>query len=174
MGKRGGGERYDWDAIREEYITTDQSTAAIAEKYGIRKKTVEIKCAKGGWVAARREYKQKVTERVVEKVTEKTADSRSDILARVLLSADISSQKIADILMSGKPLKATEMEHYVNCLEAIERMARNIQGILTIAQERKLKIEEERLELEKKKASQSTPDKDIVIRIEGYKDEWAE
>lgn len=174
MGKKGGGERYDWDAIKREYITSNISTTDLAEKVGVRYRTLADKCRKGGWVKARKEYREKVTEKCSEKVAEKFAEGRSDILARVLSSADISSQKISEILVSGKPLKATEMEHYINCLEGIERMARSIQGILTVAQERKLKIEEERLKLEQQKAEQNVVDKDITIRIEGYQGEWSE
>lgn len=174
MGKPNGGERYDWDALRREYVTTDISTTALAEKHGIRYRTVADRCRKNGWVKDREAYRREVTVRTDEKVAEKTAENKSDILARVLVSADISSQKIADILGSGKSLKATEWEHYMNCLESIERMARSIQGILTVAQERKLKIEEERLALEKKKAEQTAVDKEVTIRIEGFEKEWAE
>lgn len=174
MGKRGGGERYDWDAIKREYVTSNISTTALAEKIGVRYRTLADKCRKGGWVKARAEYRAKVTEKTSEKLAEKLASDKSDILARVLMSADISSQKIADVLGSGKSLKATEMEHYMNCLESIERMARSIQGILTVTQERKLKLEEERLELEKRKVEQHDVDKDITIRIEGYQGEWSE
>ena len=174
MGKPGGGERYDWDAIKREYVTSNISTTALAEKMGIRYRTLADKCRKGGWVKARKEYRETLTEKTSEKVAEKLAEKKSDILARVLTSADISSQKIAEVLSSGKPLKPKEMEHYMKCLESIERMARSIQGILTVTQERKLKIEEERLELEKKRAEQSAVDKDVVIRIEGCKEEWSE
>lgn len=171
---KNGRQRYDWGAIRDRYVTSDISLTELSEEVGIRKRTVAEKCRKEGWVEARHQYRQRVATKTTSKLATKVADKKSDILARVLVGADISADKIVEVLTSGKPLKATEMEHYMNCLESIERMARSIQGILTVTQERKLKIEEEKLELEKKKAEQHSVDKDITIRIDGFEEEWSE
>lgn len=171
---KNGRQNYDWDAIKRRYVTSELSLNGLSEETGIRRRTLSERSRKDGWVAARKQYREQVATRTTSKLATKVADKKSDLLARVLVGADISADKIVEVLSSGKPLKPTEMEHYMNCLETIERMARSIQGILTVAQERKLKIEEERLELEKKRTEQSAVDKDVVIRIEGYEKEWSE
>ena len=89
-GKPNGGERYDWNALKTEYVTSNISIKKLAEKHGIRQRTVADRCRKGGWVEERKKFLSKVTSRAISKVASKQADK----LARELKLAD----KITDTL----------------------------------------------------------------------------
>lgn len=158
-------ERYDWDAIRQEYITTNTSLNALSEKYGTRRRTIEDRCAKEGWVQQRKEFSAKIVAKTLEKAAEKVAENQADILTKVLTCAEISVDR-ALILLSGS-VKPPDLEHIVNSLRVIESMTRSIQGILTVEQEHRMHIETERLKLDQQKAEAFNPENDIVIRIEG-------
>lgn len=164
---------HDWDAIRSEYVTTDMSTKDISEKYGIRYATVRKKCADGGWVEARKEHRRDLSQQTVQLVSQKTAEAHSEVLVKAREGARVAADRIVS-MMYQKDYKPTDWEHLMNALEAVERLERSTGGLLTALQERKLKLEEERLELEKRKVEQHDVDKDITIRIEGYQGEWSE
>ncbi len=175
MAKKNGGERYDWDAIRREYVTTKISTTELAEKHGIRYRTLADQCRKNGWVQQRKDYESKVAERITDKVAEKTAENQSEILAKVLTCVDVGADKAMKLLEGN--VRATDLEHIINSLQGIENMARSIQRILTAQQEHKMYIESERLKMDQQRAEAFNPDSEIVIRIEGSKEsdveEWA-
>ena len=168
-------ERYDWDSIRHEYISSSVSTKDLAEKHGIRVRTVEDRCAKEGWVQQRQEFAMKVAERTAAKATEKIAENQSEVLAKVLTCVDVGADKALQLLEGD--VSAAALEHIINSLQGIENMARSIQRILTVQQEHKMHIENERLKIDQHKAEAFNPDSEIVIRIEGSKEsdveEWA-
>ena len=176
MPKKNGGERYDWDTIRQDYVTSRMSTKDIAEKYGIsRVKTVETRCAKEGWVQQRKEYIEKTAMKVTEKVSEKVSENQSEILAKVLTCVNVGADKALKLLEGN--VRPTDLEHIINSLQGIENMARSIQRILTAQQEHKMYIESERLKMDQQRAEAFNPDNEIVIRIEGSNEsdveEWA-
>ena len=168
-------ERYDWDSIRHEYVSTSISTKELAEKHGIRVRTVEDRCAKEGWVQQRKDFAKKVAERTTAKATEKIAESQSEVLAKVLTCVDVGADKALQLLEGD--VSAAALEHIINSLQGIENMARSIQRILTVQQEHKMYIESERLKMDQQKAEAFNPDSEIVIRIEGAAasdvEEWA-
>ena len=168
-------ERYDWDAIRQEYITTNTSLKALSGKYGIREGTVEHRCAREGWVQQRKDFSAKIVAKTLEKAADKIAGNQADILAKVLMCAEIGVDK-ALVLLSGS-IRASDLEHIVNSLRVIEGLARSIQGILTVQEEHRIYIENERLKMDQQRAEAFDPDSEIVIKIEGASEadvrEWA-
>lgn len=55
----------DWNAIKTEYISQSTSYRILAEKYGLRQKTVERRGSAEGWVAQRREYEKRTREKIL-------------------------------------------------------------------------------------------------------------
>lgn len=169
------GIRYDWDTVRQDYITSSMSIQEIAKKYDITHRTVSLHCSREKWVEQREEYRKKVSKEAIKKATKKASKERADILNSVLTSAansaEIIATKIAD---PNEDLSALQMKQYLESLKLIEDMARSIQGILTEPQKRKFKLEEDKLDIEKQKVEQKEPDKNINITIQGYEDEWSE
>ena len=96
---------------------------------------------------------------------EKIAESQSEVLAKVLTCVDVGADKALQLLEGD--VSAAALEHIINSLQGIENMARSIQRILTVQQEHKMYIENERLKMDQQKAEAFNPDSKIVIRIEG-------
>lgn len=168
-------QHYDWDIIRQEYITTNTSLSALTAKYGVRERTVQDRCAKEGWVQQRKDFSAQIVAKTLEKAADKIAGNQADILAKVLTCAEIGVDK-ALVLLSGS-LRASDLEHIVNSLRVIEGLARSIQGILTVQEEHRIHIENERLKMDRQRAEAFDPDSEIVIKIEGASEadvrEWA-
>ena len=86
-----------------------------------------------------------------------------------------AKEKLFDKLDTGA------IKDMAQALKLIEGMKRSMENILTMEQKnriehdkRKLAIEEQRLELEKRKADADEPDREIKVVIGGYEEEWSE
>ncbi len=64
----------DWVKIRNEYVTGNISQRALVEQYGIARRGLETRCSREGWVAAREEYRKRVSALAEEKAAEKQAE----------------------------------------------------------------------------------------------------
>ena len=77
-------EKIDWEAIKLEYITSDTTYQALANKYGMRMQTVAERSKKEDWRSARKKHKEKIVKRAVRKTEKKEADR----LKRILKAGD--------------------------------------------------------------------------------------
>ena len=77
-------EQIDWEAIKLEYITSDTTYQALANKYGMRMQTVAERSKKEDWRSARKKHKEKIVKRAVRKTEKKEADR----LKRILKAGD--------------------------------------------------------------------------------------
>ena len=71
--------KYDWKAIKTEYITTNQTFPMLSKKYGVGLSTLQTKAAKEKWTAAREEYNNKTVAKTTEKIGEKQAERASEL-----------------------------------------------------------------------------------------------
>lgn len=71
----------DWAKIKREYVTTDISYRALAEKHGVDKSSVLRHAKAEKWQEARSRHADNVHLRCVQKTAEKIADSESEIAA---------------------------------------------------------------------------------------------
>ena len=184
--KKMGRQNYDWDAIKLDYISNPKSSIKqISEKYGIRQRTVSDRCAKDGWVEAKKNHLKKVASKAASKATVKQADSLArlanvaDKLAGVLEKAVADEQQFnRHIVMESASDGATSMSTMVEkqfdkidnralkdtvqslkMLEDIQRSLRNIEKAEHMRKEaredERLRLERERFELEKSKYNDS-------------------
>ena len=63
----------DWDAIKQEYISTNISQRELAEKYGVSVSSLGKKCASEGWSGLRKKFRKKVEKKTMEKISRKKA-----------------------------------------------------------------------------------------------------
>ena len=61
----------DWDAIKQEYISTNISQRELAEKYGVSVSSLGKKCASEGWSGLRKKFRKKVEKKQWRKSAEK-------------------------------------------------------------------------------------------------------
>lgn len=173
--KKMGRQNYDWDAIKLDYISNPQSSQKyISKKYGIRERTVSERCRKDGWVEAKKNHLEKVTEKAAEKATVKQADSLArlanvaDKLTSVLEKAVADEQQFnRHIVMESASDGATSMstmvekqfgkidnralKDTVQSLKMLEDIQRSLRNIEKAEHMRKEAREDERLRLERER-----------------------
>jgi hypothetical protein len=44
-------KKIDWEPIKQHYLSSDESLAAVAMRFGVSKRAIEDKSAEGGWEA---------------------------------------------------------------------------------------------------------------------------
>lgn len=78
----------DWEQIRTEYITGDDSYRQLAEKYGVSLSDMGNHGAQEGWVSQRKQYRDKVRTKTMEKIANQTAGQAAKRAAKVDTLAD--------------------------------------------------------------------------------------
>lgn len=169
--KKKGRPEHDWDSIRQEYISTNISIKDLAKKYKVRERTVAEYCSKEEWVAKRKKYKQDVSKKVTSKLASKMAAKKADEFAQILNLTSMAQTRILE-MMQRDNLKTSDIRNLVESLEIAERVTRNIVGTPTTMQKHRIKMEKERLELDKKKASELDQTNEHHVYIAGWKEEW--
>ena len=69
-----GTKKTDWVAIREQYVQGGKSCAQLAEEHGVRANTVETRCSRERWRAARSKFVASVEEVARQKSAEAQAE----------------------------------------------------------------------------------------------------
>ena len=91
----------DWEQIRTEYITGDDSYRQLAEKYGVSLSDVGSHGAQEGWVSQRKQYRDKVRTKTMEKIANQTAGQAAKRAAKVGELADALLLKLGEAIESG-------------------------------------------------------------------------
>ena len=87
-GKKAGKPVRDWIAIRNEYASTDISTRALAEKYGIPYNTIKDRAKREKWVEIRDEQHSTIAAETAQKTAQAVAEGEAGRVARLLRIAD--------------------------------------------------------------------------------------
>lgn len=169
-------KKVDWPKLKSEYVTTAISTRALAKKHGLAYSTVARRAANEAWSEARREFESTYVSEVEQKVVKATSDKATDLLSRELRIAEKLSEIIEKkILTEGEDISTYAIKNYANTIKILEQVKRSITGQNTDAQERTLKIAEQRLQMDKTKSErEDSTDTEIRIVFEnGMDEEWA-
>lgn len=81
----------DWDAIRQEYVTTLKSAKKIADEHGIVAGHVSRRCAAGGWVAQRKAFRKSVADKAIKKAEKKEIDRLAKLVAAADTAGDVAA-----------------------------------------------------------------------------------
>ena len=169
--KKDGGQRYDWETIKIDYVTTPGSSLKkIAKKYGIRLSTVYEKSSADSWFATKREYQKKVTAKAIEKAVVKNANKLAKELQSVDKASDLIVKMFADnnqfnrhlvTTTSGTDITTSEeifdkvdsraLKDALSCLKMIEDMKRSIMEEQKLGERQKYELEKARLALEQER-----------------------
>lgn len=189
--KKNGRQNYDWAKIKTDYVTNPEtSLKKIAQKYGIRERTVYDKSKAEGWFATKKKHIEKVTEQAVEKATAKRANALAKeieaadrIASRILKALDdeeqfnryivnktVSDENTSMSTSNEKIFSKVDMralKDAAQTLKLVEEMKRSMLNIQRADQinrerreERRLEMEEERLRMEQARANLATGDED--------------
>lgn len=91
----------DWEQIRAEYITGDDSYRQLADKYGINYSVLGRKGRQEGWVEQRTQYRNSVHTKTVEKIANREAGQNAKRAAKVGELADKLLLKLGEAIESG-------------------------------------------------------------------------
>lgn len=175
--KKDGWQRYDWEAIKIDYVTDPNSSIKkISRKYGIRERTVADKSKADDWFATKKNYLKRVTDKTIEKVTTKQANKLANLvtiadgLEKVLMKAieddeqfnrHIVPETIDDIENGVRVQTMTEktmakidtkaLKEAASTLKMIEDMKRSLLNIQKAEQLNRDRREEEKLKIERER-----------------------
>ena len=146
----------DWIAMKQEYVTTDITLRAMAEKYGIHRNTISHHMKMENWYAERCAHRNRLVSQKVEQ-SEKEALKSRDLLYSL-------ARKVAGQLQS-----LTE-EKSIGQLAEIGLKPRDITGaIKDLGDALHLKsekdLEEQRMRIEKMRKEIDRADEDKTIRV---------
>lgn len=182
-----GAPKIPWDEIRTKYIAGRQSCRELAEEYGIRAKMVSDRCAKEGWRADRKAYRESTGKKALAQASR--AQARE--LAGLLRASDRMVQELERLLqdneqfyryLSGeetteervfKKADTKAMRNVATALREMTSVMRNLYGLPTQAEAESQRVAAERLELEKEKTAQQKGG-GAVVSLEGMPDEYSE
>ncbi|HJI69442.1 MAG TPA: hypothetical protein OIM14_03990 [Oscillospiraceae bacterium] len=190
----------DWDAIKQEYISTNISQRELAEKYGVSVSSLGKRCASEGWGGLRKKFRKKVEKKTMEKISRKKACE----LAKIGVCADKLVRLIDDSLNDTATVRQTivkivpseddedeaEVEEY--CLQKLDtkylrqmtaamkdlmEILRDVYGKPNTVERANMQYARERLDLEKAKAAAGMPTDEEeygIIEIPAVLEEAAE
>lgn len=175
--KKDGGQRYDWETIKLDYVTHPESSIRwISDKYGIRRDTVQKKCKADDWFATKKKYQKKVVSKAMDKAVSKNANKLANLmtiadgLEQVLLKAveddkqfnrHIVPETVDDMTNGVRVQSMTEktmekidtkaLKEAASTLKLLEDMKRSLHNIQKAEQLNRDRREDERLRIEKER-----------------------
>lgn len=190
----------DWDAIKQEYISTNISQRELAEKHGVSVSSLGKRCASEGWSGLRKKFRKKVEKKTMEKISRKKAcelakiGDCADKLVRLIDDSlnDTATvrQTIVKIVPSEDDEDEAEVEEY--CLQKLDtkylrqmtaamkdlmEILRDVYGKPNTVERANMKNARERVEIEKAKAAAGMPTDEEeygIIEIPAVLEEAAE
>lgn len=72
-------KRANWSKIETEYTTTEISQTALAEKYGVSLRAVNIHAKRGNWVEKKEKNLQEITQTVSEETKKAIIDEKVEV-----------------------------------------------------------------------------------------------
>lgn len=191
--KKDGGQRYDWEMIKLDYVTDPLSSQQkISEKYGVSLVSIRKHSKAEDWLATKKKYQRDVTEKVIAKVSAKNADKLANAIIAASNIADAILKKSEDpdqfcryIVQEGNAESYGSAEYVfgkmdmraakeaIAALKGVDDLLRGYYNIQKAEALEKARLEREKFEWEKQKSEYTRPDSSNVIRIEGYEEGWS-
>ena len=157
-------QKYDWNALKTEFVTGDISAGGLAKKHNINPATLYRHYQIERWSEAKKEYLESVMEKCADKAAYiaaiklakeiDIANKLSGVLDEAVsdkrqFNRYIVKEKDADgsIVTDEKVFQKIDMKSLNNALKALqtlEEIKRVMYGIVTPAEERKLRIAEKK------------------------------
>ena len=79
----------DWLLIKMEYITTDLSLRALADKHGVSRTTIGHRSKTEKWVEGRRQHRRKIETKTSERIANKEANKLAKLAAATDKAIDV-------------------------------------------------------------------------------------
>lgn len=156
--------KYDWNALKTEFVTGEITAGALAKKHNINPATLYRHYQIERWSEAKREYLENVMEKCADKAAYiaaiklakeiKIADKLSDVLDEaagdksqfyryIVKEKTEDGATVTDEKVFSK-MDMTSLNNAIKALRSLEEIKRVMYGILSPAEERKISLEEEK------------------------------
>ena len=165
-------KKIDWAAIKTAYITGDDSQRELSARFGVSYSALADRCRREGWVDERK----KLNSRAVAQAMQQATRTRARALARIIEASDaldnviaafaarLATEGLEAISLNGQP--GRELESLSKALLNSDELKRRLNNMLLPRDEERMKLDRQKLELEKKKqAAEEQSDKKIVFEL---------
>lgn len=157
-------KKYDWKAIRLEYIAGEISYRKLAEKHGVSFSTLKEVARREKWTDLRKSAQHKADTKFAEEIGKKQA-IRS---AKILDVADKLLDKISETIDTMDVVDSQALKHFTSALKDLK----DIKGIKSDID---LREQEARIaKLQRDAESEEKQDNEIKVTIEGGLDEYSD
>lgn len=142
-------KKYDWESIKEEYISGDISDEDIVKKYGVAKTTLQKHMKDDDWLSLKNEAEKKPCSNGMSKELG-IADKLLDVLDsavndekqfyRYIVKEKNGPDSGEEERIFGK-MDMQAFNNAIKALDSLQEIKRGMQGILSPAEEKKLQLE---------------------------------
>ncbi len=160
----------DWDQLARDYITSDESLRSISSRIGVSFKTVSRRASAGQWFKKRQEYKEALSRCVTDDIRDTETERIRGWQNKVSESCDLTLDAILKQSLKAETFPPTMMQAHIKSLETAMRIAREMSGYISPADQARLELSLKEFELKQREfeRTQSEGQKEpIVVRIEG-------
>ena len=149
-------KKYDWNALRTEYVTTDISVSALAKKYGINQATlyrhylesVMEKCAdNAAYIAAIKLAKEIDIANKLSEVLDEAANDKKQFKRHLVKGKDEEGKPVTEEVIFEK-VDMDSLNNAIKALKSLEEIKRVMYGIMNPSEERKTQGESKESEKE--------------------------
>lgn len=153
--------KYDWVNIKNEYLTTSISMKNLAEKHSIPFDTIRSRAKTEKWAKQQKENHSIITQKSLNKMNKKVVDRNTRHLEIYDNALDAIEKIIKEELkigvdMFGNQFRSPVIIHsklarVIEALEKVQSGHRLAEGLISALDDKKLDIEERKLQLAEKK-----------------------
>ena len=164
----------NWEAVKRDYVETDMSLQQLANKYGTTKTSIHRHARSGAWEIERADHRSGVTRRNAERNESNVPLPTPDVkdIAAGVLRLTRSVQAVLEECPERMAANTSQYNALMSGIKTAMEIIREAYGLRTVAQgdsyelaAERLRIERERLELDKRRSDIGGEDDGIEVRI---------
>lgn len=155
-------KKYDWKAIRLEYVAGEISYRKLAEKHGVSFSTLKEVARREKWTDLRKSAQHKADTKFAEEIGKKQAVRA----AKILDVADMLLDKISETISSMEVVDSASLKQFTSALKDLK----DIKGIKSDID---LKEQEARIAKLQREAQEDKEDRSIVVKIASDAEEYS-
>ena len=184
-------QKYDWNALKTEFVTGDISAGALAKKHNINPATLYRHYQIERWNEAKKEYLESVMEKCADKaayiaaiklareidianklsgVLDEAVSDKKQFNRYIVKEKDTDGSVITDEKVFEK-IDMNSLNSALKALKTLEEIKRVMYGIVTPAEERRLKIAEGKINGENNESEEREVGVVMLPEIEEDNDE---
>lgn len=158
----------DWEAIKTDYITGQESHREIARRYGVAASTLSTRASREEWSQERERYRAETVQKAVKRIS----DNNSDKLSELMKASDNMCEMVGEFVRRQQDAgtSAKDIRDLAAALKDMINVVRNLYGIPTQQEAAAQEMAAQRLALEAKRC-QSVEDNGIKILLAGDAEE---